>query len=404
MKNNLAMHRNVFYLCLLIFFCSCDLVQNKKLNIKQIVINTNKVDERSDISSLIESIDIVELDENSDCFIGQAHKMIRTFDHTIILDKNIAKKIVVFDNQGKFLKNVITLGKGPGEAIQLNDIWLNSIGNLEIYDFAQKKIFTCNENFDIITETRGANYIFSALTRLPTNNNFVGFKNYSAFNPPHKGEYYQVAFLNSSLRQIMAVDHIYDIDLNNMVVLEPLNPFQNVNDTLRFSMCFNQFIYDILPEGRCVKKYQLVYSPNPFPLDYEKKVLMQHRKQLSANADFYETKNFTKGFSGYAGNWLEINNYALFASFNTNYERIYSVYSKKNESVVVTAKYLTAEIFNFKCFPDFKTALLQENSYSTMICGSMLHYFLSENHPMMAKQNHIIDKNYVITVKFKDEK
>ncbi len=171
------MNKYLIFISLVLLFACKKKNESSKGDDSEIFIDSKNVIKSEDISHLIESIDILPLKETKGNFIGQAQKVIKTADHIIIFDPIIAESLVVFDNQGNFLKNVIAEGKGPGEAIQLNDCWLNGDGNLEIYDFSSKIIFTCNSDYDVIKETKE----ISQRLR-PNSEELVGFKNYSGYN------------------------------------------------------------------------------------------------------------------------------------------------------------------------------------------------------------------------------
>ena len=52
----------------------------------------------------------------------------------------ITKKLLVFDETGKFEKKIGQFGQGPEEFIALNDFDIDSDGYIYIYDGAKKKL------------------------------------------------------------------------------------------------------------------------------------------------------------------------------------------------------------------------------------------------------------------------
>lgn len=391
-----------YFICIsLLLLLGCKKKETGRGDFSEIFIDTKNITNREDISFLIESIDVLPLKETKGNFIGEAHKIIKTADHIIIFDRSIAKRIVVFDTQGNFIKNVITLGRGPGEAIQLNDFWLNSDGNLEIYDYSRKIIFTCNRDYDIIRETRVGGYIFTALKRIPSSSEFIGFKNYSEYNPPFKGEHYQVAFLDSGLQKINRIDHAYSEELNGILILEPINPFRIVNDSLRFSTCFNPFIYDVDLNKGLIERYKLVYSPNALPIDYETEIFLKERNNLLNYSKNFPTKDLVKGYSGYTGDFLETKQYLLITSFNTNYERFLSIYDKSETRVSAQAISFKSSAHQLKLLPNFQTTDETGSNLIVMLPGSLLDYFFEIDHPIMRNIKENIGTNYIVTLKFK---
>ncbi|MBD0833725.1 6-bladed beta-propeller [Aestuariibaculum sediminum] len=387
-------------LIILVFGISCSKIENKT-NSKKIYIQCDSLQSVIDIGAFVENIEITPLKEERGAYIGEAHKVLKTKDHYIVFDKSITKRIVVFDTVGGFVKNVITLGRGPGEAIQLNDCWINNEGNLEIYDFALKKVFTCNRDFDIVKETKTSKFIFSALSRIPKSNSFAGFKNYSSYNPEHEGKRYQVAILDNSLKSIEDTDLFYNDELDGISIIESSNPFQKINDTLRFSNYLNPFIYDISVNNNFVKRFELVYSPNPFPVDYEESILLDNRGVLKFSPGTLKTKDITEGYNGYAGIWMETNDYVIIGSFNSKYERFYSLLRKTDNQIMVQSKQFSVSKNLFKRLPDFMVSEVEENSFTALVPGIHLEYILNDDHPIMKNRSDYLDKNFIIKVKLK---
>jgi len=72
-------------------------------------------------SQIIDNIKFIPLETNDYSMIGSVAKIIKYDDKYIIMDKKMAKKLFVFDKEGKFLYNIGSIGKGPGEYSRLMD-------------------------------------------------------------------------------------------------------------------------------------------------------------------------------------------------------------------------------------------------------------------------------------------
>lgn len=238
-------------LIFLIFTLSTNacILSQKEQQIEKIFINEKDVSDSLDVSSHIAKIEITKLQETPGSYIGEPYKLIKTNKNYIVFDKIVAKRIVVFDLKGNFVKNVIELGKGKNEALQLNDCWLNSEGNLEIYDFSLKQIFVLNDKFEVAKIIMGAkSNIYLSLMNLPHSNDFVGYKGYNSYNPSYQGECCKLAILDSSLA-IKKVELNYDKIYNGIMVITSTKPFINYLDTIRFAENFNSNIYNVTPGG-----------------------------------------------------------------------------------------------------------------------------------------------------------
>jgi hypothetical protein len=66
-------------------------------------------------SSIFKNVQTIILEAGKDCLIGSLDEL-QIFDGRIyILDKHIAKSLFVFDMEGRFIRKIGSLGRGPGE-------------------------------------------------------------------------------------------------------------------------------------------------------------------------------------------------------------------------------------------------------------------------------------------------
>ncbi len=91
-------------------------------------------------SDLFESAKIVPLETSKKCFISRISVLKTDTNRIFILDKKI-KSVFIFNIQGKFIKKVGQVGKGPGEFIRPTDILLDKLNKrLEVLDKSGQKI------------------------------------------------------------------------------------------------------------------------------------------------------------------------------------------------------------------------------------------------------------------------
>jgi hypothetical protein len=77
-------------------------------------------------SSFFKNVRTVILEEHNDALIGEI-QLIQAFDdYILIFDFVIAKKLFVFDKNGKFLRQIGKIGRGSGEYIQVIDFCIDT--------------------------------------------------------------------------------------------------------------------------------------------------------------------------------------------------------------------------------------------------------------------------------------
>jgi hypothetical protein len=76
-------------------------------------------------SSFFKNIRTVILEEHDDALIGDIQWIQAFDDYILIFDFFIAKKLFVFDKNGKFLRQIGKAGRGPGEYIQVIDFCID---------------------------------------------------------------------------------------------------------------------------------------------------------------------------------------------------------------------------------------------------------------------------------------
>jgi hypothetical protein len=117
----------VIWLTFFCFFVSCNSKNKGVVDADCKVINVDIVEHYSENKFVLEVNEIC-LETNSNCLIGNIDKLCIAFDKIWILDKNISKKIFVFDLSGNFITTIGQVGKGPGEYMSsLTDFYVDSV-------------------------------------------------------------------------------------------------------------------------------------------------------------------------------------------------------------------------------------------------------------------------------------
>jgi hypothetical protein len=116
------MERNItsgiLLICCCIFCYNCS--NNNKVRIvadAAYVIDINKAEEKDvfHLSDIVEKVRPIRLEETDYALIGEIDK-IQAFDNNIfVLDAYIAKKLFVYDMNGKYIQQIGAMGQGPDE-------------------------------------------------------------------------------------------------------------------------------------------------------------------------------------------------------------------------------------------------------------------------------------------------
>lgn len=111
-----------YYILLFLFplFFSCGPAPLQSYEeIKEIVINPEEVDPILDLSEVLDdSIEIIPLETNDECFISDVKRIGFYKDKIYVLDET-NNGILVFDSQRKYQKRIGKQGDGLGEYAQL---------------------------------------------------------------------------------------------------------------------------------------------------------------------------------------------------------------------------------------------------------------------------------------------
>lgn len=151
--------------CLLILLLINVACQEKQTPIREISISVNNNTE--DYSSLIESYEVIPLDNNPEAYFTSSQHALLDEKIWLFCNPNDAK-VIVLDNNGKFLNTIGQKGRGPGEITYIYDFNYDPGDNsVTIYERAKAKKFLIDGSF---VEERDLGFIPAKITRLGDNN------------------------------------------------------------------------------------------------------------------------------------------------------------------------------------------------------------------------------------------
>ncbi|MBN2814672.1 MAG: 6-bladed beta-propeller [Bacteroidales bacterium] len=123
-----------FVYLLIMIACSCKSIETEKLH----QINLENITEKSlDISSVVDSIWFIKLETSEDCLISNIQDICFIEDRIFINDN--AKRLLVFNREGKFLNTIGRAGKGPGEFASIAGFSVDPV-NKTVYILNGKKL------------------------------------------------------------------------------------------------------------------------------------------------------------------------------------------------------------------------------------------------------------------------
>jgi hypothetical protein len=122
------MKRTILIIISICAFISCGNRQDNVHETKSLyTVDVDKLKHSDTVytSSFFKNVRTIILEDHDDALIGDIHG-IQVFDNYILIyDFFIAKKLFVFDKNGKFLRQIGRVGRGPGEYIQVLDFCID---------------------------------------------------------------------------------------------------------------------------------------------------------------------------------------------------------------------------------------------------------------------------------------
>lgn len=93
------------------------------------------------LSRFCDSLEVIKLDDREEAMIGTITKIGMYNNLILVLDRNVAKSIFVFDRQGRFLTRIGRIGNGPGDYLSITDFVVDENKNvLYVLDNRANKI------------------------------------------------------------------------------------------------------------------------------------------------------------------------------------------------------------------------------------------------------------------------
>ncbi len=230
--------------------------------------NKNKFLQSINLSEISEDIKYIKLETKSDDdLIAHIDRLVFYKNKIIILDK-LTKSIFMFDKNGKLLRKICKIGKGPGEYFYPNDITIDSKNDciiLQDKNSASVNFYNFNGNFiktwKIGVYFRAFQYIY------PDKLAVFSHSTYNYLNDYGELPYNLLVFNTKSKRLISKQFKNKASKYGDGIVVYGLQShFSNVNDNIFLFWRFNDTIYRI--EKNNIAKPYWIFDFSPHTADF----------------------------------------------------------------------------------------------------------------------------------------
>ncbi len=137
----------LFSLIYLVSLSGCN-TENDEPNViqKETVIQIPVAESEAVDAIPFENVKIFPLEASKESLIGEVSKVMFANGRYHILDRQVVKGVLVFDDQGQFLFKIRKRGRGPGEYAECYDMDVDEEGNIYVLDVNNRKIIRYDSN------------------------------------------------------------------------------------------------------------------------------------------------------------------------------------------------------------------------------------------------------------------
>lgn len=247
----------IILLCSLLFF-SCE-KSNKGNGMQQVLPLENVTSEDIKNTDIFDVVSCIPLETRLECMLTDISKIEYFQDKYYILDRNVHKAVLVFNEHGTFLRKIGVYGHGHGEYATISDFTIDKEGKrvvilsapsvVYVYDlngnFQQSKELSKSTIWNIVNCSEGFIASTNHLTYTEGDDAFLLYGFDKEFNVRYKWE------------------HVFDHQMYSPLLVSSV--LQNVSDKTFYFDCYLHRCYEIgrMADG-IVKRYQLAFS-EPMP-------------------------------------------------------------------------------------------------------------------------------------------
>lgn len=238
------------------------------------------------LSEIADSIHYISLETSDSCLIGAIDKILRTDNSDIIVvDKDVASSIFVFNDEGRFKCRIGTRGLGMAEYIKIEDVTYG-YGFIYVWDSVQKKVLKYSENGDFLDSYK---FDYTAYSLCCINENLLSFccdytPNYSLYKDK---KYPSVIYFNTAENEIAGYLY-FNEDVNNLAYTSTLNNLYDKNLYLPLNDTIYRLDADLI-SAKCILKYDdkyLLYKNEYIERSYTERMTVNDAEEACNKGKF----------------------------------------------------------------------------------------------------------------------
>ena len=376
-------------------------LQKANPNGQTLVIDSSIGTDSADLSPWLASFEVIPLEDTAAAFFEHADKLILHGDNYIVLDRHGAKKALVFDKKGRYVTSFGTIGRGPGELLQFNNLWIKPNGYIEAYDFLSNKLVQFLPNYLVASQQKlKTSYRFTTLHPL-TDSTYVGSADYNLTDISNNNQGYRLAILDNFLEPISYAAP-FDEALKGLVGRSSNQPFVHSGEYISFQQPLYSTIYHIYPDGTIASGYTLSFTHNALAGDFEKSLIAPNSADFNPiSLNLQATQALFAPYQHFAGEWWETKDYLLVLNQVDEKTRRWSLIDKVSMKTLIQSSKLQDTKDHHFVLPSFTTVDAEANTFYAVYNSIYLGLILTENSPHRALLEQYPDGQFLIKMKLK---
>lgn len=319
--------QKIIYFFILACLISACKATNDSKEIQTIYIHNEAAQSLTPVDHYFESIEFVKIKMPKKNFVAYIDK-IQTFQNHLYIHDSQSNKLLLFDKNGNFKKQIGINGQGPGEYLEIDIFYIDPYRQeVIIYDNGNQKTIFYDFLGNFIRESKFELY-FGDRTMLNKNISVLFTKGY---NNQHftKEKNYKFIFVNQENKTFKGLE-IFQNPLLSLTKSRTLNNFSKYENKILFCESFSDTISEInqdIRKARYLLKYQKKSSKITF---YENPQLKYDaREAIKENYPFLEDY------------FIENQKGCFFNYIYNNGGRHFVVYDKKAKSTQINTRSIT---------------------------------------------------------------
>lgn len=267
-----------FLFFILLFSCSNS---NKKIISEDTIVFSLGKENINLHESLIDSISIIQLNDNDKSMISYVKKAVVSNDKIFISDFNFKRPILVFDMNGNFLNKIGERGNSKSEFIMISDFTIDD-DYVYIYD-GFKKALLKYDHYGKYIKADNTNFRADAIQKINT-----GF----LFSIAKENNDKKIIITDNELN---ITNKYFSYNLSDKDNKLTDNIFQKSNGDIYYNKPVDNFIYKFDMNGKYLNEYYFDFGnravPNKIMGDYEK----LSKERLNNNYIYFYDAPFVVG-------------------------------------------------------------------------------------------------------------